>query len=550
MSKSLKSIVAALLAVLMVLGMAACAKTPASSTAPTPSGSDASSPASDAVKSEFADYAKNGTVPLTKDDVTLKILTLYATESVTGKTGTQKIWKWMEEQTGIKADIEEYDVENMKTKLPLILSGSDLPDVFLRVNFTSGDLLNYANNKKVVALDDYIQDYGYYTKQIIEKFDYANGALKATDGHVYGLAQFSNTQWKVAGPCINTDWLKKVGKEKPTTLEELYEVLKAFKEQDANGNGDPNDEIPISSANLSGMQPQNAFMAFVGLAEFWPVSGTTYDDKDGEVFMTRTSDNYRYLLSWFHKCYKDGLMDPEIFSHTSDQYTEKLTSNRVGVNCDSGNFVSEKYATEFGIHGDYLVLGTEKFGDPVCGFGMPFNPNLYTISATCKNPELAFMYGDFMYSEEASWLVKYGEEGVDFEWKDKEHFQTKSLGNGNSYSILNNCWLREKWAPVVLSTDYNADLTQAFYDELTSHKKNTWQNYLSFTQEETDQISMLSTDMATVIDEAFVKFITGEGRDIDNDEDWNAYVKQVTDLGLDDLTKVYQAAYDRFYGKG
>ena len=61
---------------------------------------------------------------------------------------------------------------------------------------------------------------------------------------------------------------------------------------------------------------------------------------------------------------------------------------------------------------------------------------------------------------------------------------------------------------------------------------------------------MLSTDMATVIDEAFVKFITGEGKDIDNDADWNAYVKQVTDLGLDDLTKVYQTAYDRFYGKG
>ena len=78
--------------------------------------------------------------------------------------------------------------------------------------------------------------------------------------------------------------------------------------------------------------------------------------------------------------------------------------------------------------------------------------------------------------------------------------------------------------------------------------KDAWQHYMVFTQEENDQISMLSTDMATVIDESFVKFITGD-MDVDSDDVWNKYVKQVTDLGLDDLTKVYQSAYDRFYGK-
>ena len=34
----------------------------------------------------------------------------------------------------------------------------------------------------------------------------------------------------------------------PTTIDEYYEVLKAFKEQDANGNGDPDDEIPLITA--------------------------------------------------------------------------------------------------------------------------------------------------------------------------------------------------------------------------------------------------------------------------------------------------------------
>ena len=89
------------------------------------------------------------------------------------------------------------------------------------MNFTSSDLLNYAGTNKIIALDDYIEQYGYYTKQILAKYDYANGALKSADNHVYALAQFDNSSWS-GSVSINTDWLKNVGMEKPTdTVEAL-----------------------------------------------------------------------------------------------------------------------------------------------------------------------------------------------------------------------------------------------------------------------------------------------------------------------------------------
>ena len=50
-------------------------------------------------------------------------------------------------------------------------------------------------------------------------------------------------------PYIRKTWLDALGLEIPTTVEEYHNVLKAFKEQDANGNGDPNDEIPYSCRN-------------------------------------------------------------------------------------------------------------------------------------------------------------------------------------------------------------------------------------------------------------------------------------------------------------
>lgn len=47
---------------------------------------------------------------------------------------------------------------------------------------------------------------------------------------------------------INTKWLENLGLEMPTTLEEPHSVLVAFKEQDANGNGDPTTKSPSLSA--------------------------------------------------------------------------------------------------------------------------------------------------------------------------------------------------------------------------------------------------------------------------------------------------------------
>ena len=75
-------------------------------------------------------------------------------------------------------------------------------------------------------------------------------AMKATatmpDGHVYtfvstGLAPFIGLNRL---GCINQDWLDAVDMDIPTSLDELTEVLKAFKTQDPNGNGEQ-DEIPL-----------------------------------------------------------------------------------------------------------------------------------------------------------------------------------------------------------------------------------------------------------------------------------------------------------------
>ena len=65
---------------------------------------------------------------------------------------------------------------------------------------------------------------------------------------IYGLPYVFHTA-TVQGHTafFSEEWMKNVGVDKaPETTDELYDMLVAFKEQDANGNGDPSDEIPFT----------------------------------------------------------------------------------------------------------------------------------------------------------------------------------------------------------------------------------------------------------------------------------------------------------------
>ena len=66
------------------------------------------------------------------------------------------------------------------------------------------------------------------------------------EGKIYATPKFQG-KWPSTNTImfINQEWLDNLGLEMPTTFTEFKEVLKAFKEQDANGNGDPGDEIPF-----------------------------------------------------------------------------------------------------------------------------------------------------------------------------------------------------------------------------------------------------------------------------------------------------------------
>ena len=106
-----------------------------------------------------------------------------------------------------------------------------------------------ADAKKLTGAHIYLDTVSVGYKQAFEEIDGLKEYITTPDGNIYSLpnidgslhVQYNMKLW------INTQWLDNLGLDMPTTTEEFYEVMKAFKEKDANGNGDPNDEIPLST---------------------------------------------------------------------------------------------------------------------------------------------------------------------------------------------------------------------------------------------------------------------------------------------------------------
>ncbi|WP_227484998.1 extracellular solute-binding protein [Bifidobacterium longum] len=113
---------------------------------------------------------------------------------------------------------------------------------------------------------------------------------------------------------INKTWLDKLGLQVPTTWDELENVLKAFKTEDPNGNGQA-DEIPMNIRKLdsyftyySPMLLLNSTGIVTGFNK--GASPTGFYAKNGVVKSFLTSDEYKEVVKYYHKLISEGLIPP------------------------------------------------------------------------------------------------------------------------------------------------------------------------------------------------------------------------------------------------
>ncbi|AZK45766.1 ABC transporter substrate-binding protein [Paenibacillus lentus] len=494
-------------------------------------------------------FNKEG-LPIVSEPVTLKIVSPKA--ALAPEYSQMEIFKRLEEQTNVKIDWENIPDTDYTEKKNLLLASGNLPDAFYGADFTDYELINYGKDGTIIPLEELIEQYAPNLKALFERRPDIKSSITAPDGHIYGLPTWeeNNLGTNPFFHVINKRWLDKLGLKVPETLEEYTEALLAFKTQDPNGNGKP-DEIPLSFMHMQWCMDIGGIFGAFGL----PDNLEHRIVRDGKVIFTATQPEYKEALKYFHeKWYKQGLIDPESFTQDAAQYLAKGKTTDETLGSYIWWEVEEVVGPERSQ--DYVLLSPLKgpHGDQTIGRSNGGGPGrgAFVITKENRYPEITMRWIDQQYEPYMAAQIHWGPLDVVFKKDENGKLVNLSLPEGTSAGEF-----RQKVAPgsggpgVITIEDFgkivdleprakqrSEDLEQYYNPYMEK------ENYPSifFEPEELDKINKIESELIKYANTQRGKFIVEGGVD----EKWDNYVKTLEKMGLNELMEIYQTGLDRY----
>lgn len=376
-------------------------------------GGASSSQSSQAEKKEESS-AQSSEAEKTKEPITFKIAAQKHTHCMTDDFNEKIAMKMAEEATGVRIEwnlVADGSVEKVNAMLT-----ADLPDAFLGL-VTEGQVANSMDS--FLDIKDLLPQYAPHVTADYESLEGGLGMVTWPDGSIRSMVTADEVSYPDDADgimIINKKWLDQLGLAIPTTTDEFYDVLCAFRDNDMNGNGDKTDEIPFLPSN------SNWCAHVINMANAWGIAGSSSSDashyfmvKNGKAVPTLDTPEYRAFLEYMHKLVAEGLMGKEAFTEGQNaEFFAMLKSGVVGASiCWSPYAMMSNELAEQYVAVPYLNApdgpGFVKTGRRNKFIG---NKTGFAITSACKNPERLLEWWDYLSSStEIKYIAKYGEKG-------------------------------------------------------------------------------------------------------------------------------------------
>ncbi|WP_197687454.1 extracellular solute-binding protein [Vibrio sp. qd031] len=432
----------------------------------------------------------------------------------------------------------------------LLIASGDLPDI-VGGSSIRDNVNRYGPEGAFVPLNDLIDEHAPNIKAFFDKNPDIFASIKAADGNVYYIPYLPDGKYG-RGYFIRYDWLNKLNLEVPNNVDELYEVLVAFRDQDPNGNG-KKDEVPMF------MRHWEELIRMVTLWDGRTSGSDTFHDfhvVDGEIRHGYVGDGYKEGIKNLAMWYKEGLIDAEVFTRGS-RSREYLLSN------DLGGMTHDWFASTSG-YNDSLADDIEgfefkAFAPPASKAGLRIEehqrarvkPEGWAISYTNEHAVETIKYFDFWFTQEGRRLANFGIEGEHYTVVDGQPTFKKEMLE--SETPLNaQMWAIGAQIPRGFPMDYSYEIQWSNKYALEGIALYDQGDYLLPTpfmgvSMNNSEKSTYDRNWVTIRDymlEMQQAWILGS-RDVE--ADWDNYIKQVEKMGYSDVIKVMQSAYDRAY---
>lgn len=460
------------------------------------------------------------------------------------------VQKEIENRTGVHIEWDTYssDVETVLQTRLASLEG--LPDMVEIPPFDSNvGVDTYSSNGVLIPLNELIEEYAPNIRALFDKYPALEAMCTSSDGNIYALAGWWGdiNDYVPDYLYIRQDWLNNLGLEMPKTVDELYDVLVAFKEQDANGNGNPDDEIPMATKN--GIKQLYYLMTGFG----YDTNSLWYTDDNGEVHYAAVEDQYKDMLAFLNKCYSEGLISDDL---DGTLLTQNITEDKVGIVCHdpADNMASsDDLALTSNPDCDYefmpVIQADENGTARMTKRGLTWH--YYGITTACENPETAIQWIDYVYaSEDGLMLYNYGIEGMSYEYDADGEIQfTDLITNNETYTSAFSA-LRSIGAwPTYFINDSGEAFMKIFEGtKVETACKDAYGNMedpfpeMLGTAEESEVYTSVWPDLSTYLDEMFTAFVIGT-ESLDN---FDKYVETAYSMGMQEIIDIKGAQYARY----
>lgn len=500
----------------------AAAPAPAASEAP----ADAAPVKEDPVKIRIY-YSDNATLPFKEDWLTVTTA---------------------EQMFNVDFEFEVIPIADYATKVSLALNtGTNVPDVILYQS-TKGENASLALNGAIVPISDYPELTPNFNARVAEfgmEDDIAK--LNLSDGKRYYMPGLFDAPFYDGGLILRQDFLESEGLAAPKTFDDLYNILKAYKEKYP-------DSYPLTilaGPRVLYRMTMPSFGISVGKNGASGTNTLSWDYEKKEYFPGAISQGYKDYISFLAKLYAEGLLDPEM----ADPINGDLWSQKMATGKSMATYAY--YDQIGGVEGASQIEGFKlQMYAPLEGTAGAHHQPKDRVGSGIMFPAATAKRDDFervvktidevFFSEEGAKLWCLGVEGVTY---------TVNADGSIQYSddILNAPEGIYKYMQVQYGC--GSDVTQTVWynaREMTKYDE----NYAKINAEvaamdtaiqgipptplfddmQAEDAGVLQTPLADKFEVWADAFITGK-KSVDTD--WDTYVKEMQALKIDEFCQMY-----------
>lgn len=456
---------------------------------------------------------------------------------------TNQWYQKMEEMTGVKMEVNFVPTLSYVDKITAFIASKSLPMVFTANGnvLRNNNLLMALDSDGFWALDDYIKDYpelyNFVGEQVWEN--------SKVHGKIYGIPRLRILPRN--GLIIRQDWLDALNLEMPETFDELYEVAKAFTENDPDGNGQ-NDTVGIVTAYQGvGNRGWNGFQTLA--TAFGAPNGWAY--QDGTMVPDFGTQEYMTALKYIKKLYDDGYMNKDFAEINAQARYE--------------NFDKGTYGMVFGVIDDVnarnvnlpqVVEGAvatvvpalhEEGKEPRCNATAGYNGIIMFTKfgdeaiKTEKDLRKILSYYNTLATQEIQDMTLYGIEGVHYEVKDgKRELIMNESSNSAQLTVDMGDIGQILMSAAYMRKDSDTEIQTALYDTIEEREAYCVTDASIGLESET--YDDVGSDLDAIMMDAAVKFVIGS---IDEDGYWKEYDNWLK-RGGEDVIKEFTAQYEEY----